>query len=143
VGKPAAPQAAFEGGYLHLRGSWPAGQVFEVRYLLKTRIERQPDGGVILFRGPWLLAVGEDDSPAFFDEPSDGNRVLLSPVAPAAGSLPRMAFRVPAAHLVIDYLPGGYKTQPQKVTLRPLAEATAGGGVGRWQYLFQPAAKTR
>jgi hypothetical protein len=143
VGKPASTRPAFEGGYLRLRGSWPVGQVFELRYRLRTRTERALSGGVIFFNGPWLLAVGEDDSPAFFDEPSDGNRMILPPSAPDAESQAHAPFRVPAAHLSIGYLPGGYKAQPQRVILRPLAEGTATKGVGRWRYVFRPVSEGR
>jgi DUF1680 family protein len=118
---------------VEVRRRWQTGDMLVVRYALRNRLMKKPDDDsrVAIWRGPWLLGVNEQNEPAFFNEPMGDNRISLPPVA-ANGDLPLAQppynssehnfFRMPAAHLVLPYLQGGYPMQPQTVTLRPIAE---------------------
>jgi len=134
-------------GYAEIRRAWKQGDHLRVRYVLRTRLLEQAAPKRIAFmHGPWFLGVDEPHSPAFFDEPSAANRILL-PVADR-GQYPRLGsekeaapkpalFRVPVAHLELRYLPGGYPIQPQTACLRPLAEQTGLGDGTPWVLWFE------
>jgi hypothetical protein len=88
-----------------------------------------------------MLAVDEETTPHFFDEPSPANTVGLPEKgevrlarAPAMKDAPR--FAVPVANFVLKYLPGGYSMQPATALLRPMAEYTNTRGLGRIQFWF-------
>ena len=98
------------------------GEFFTVRY---SPLERRD--GDRLYLGPWLLAASEAASPAFFDEPHEGNRVLWETLTP--GDRP--------SRLEVDYVPAGYPEQAQRVVLRPLAERFELPDGGRWQWSFR------
>jgi hypothetical protein len=122
-----------------------------LEYDLVTRVETdgRRKGYAAVFHGPWLLGVSEDGSPAFFDEPHLGNRVLLPEPGPAgeirleapaadasSSSGERSALTVAAGHLALSWVPAGYTRQPQTTVLRPVAERTA-AGPGQWQFWFR------
>jgi hypothetical protein len=138
-------------GYLHIERAWMPGEMVTLEYDLVTRVETdgRRKGYAAVFHGPWLLGVSEDASPAFFDEPYSGNRVLLPEPGPAgeihleapaadtsAGSGEPSANNVPAGHLALRWVPAGYTRQPQTTVLRPVAERTA-AGPGQWQFWFR------
>lgn len=136
-------------GAAEVRRVWQKGDTLTIHYLMRTRLlpESQAASPVAIWHGPWLLGVNKQDAPTFFDEPFDKNRVLL-PALAANGDLPlktvadtpakHIPFTVPAAYLVLPYLPGGYPIQPQTVTLRPIAEQTAKVDGTPWVWWFQP-----
>ncbi len=130
-----ALETELQDGYLSASRIWQAGDVVTATYALQTRlVKRGTDGKqAAVFHGPWLLAVDESASPAYFDEPSNENKVELPekdghlqlvPAAVAAGASAH--FAVPVAHFQLNYLPGGYSIQRQSALLRPIAEYTAG-----------------
>lgn len=132
AGQPLKTQ--LQDGYLSVSRVWQAGDVVTAVYALQTRLVRRGNDGrqAAVFHGPWLLAVDQSASPAYFDEPSSENKVELAEKngalrlepAPATGVSGR--FAVPVAHFRLKYLPGGYPLQPQTALLRPIAEYTAG-----------------
>jgi DUF1680 family protein len=103
---------------------WKTGETVTLSYVLRTREVKQA-GRTAIFSGPWLLAVDEQASPNFFDEPYTQNKVQW-PAEPVTGTMAPVAFSVPSAHLRIRYLPGGYPVQPGTALLRPMAEYTGG-----------------
>jgi DUF1680 family protein len=130
-------------GYLSSRRVWRAGEQIVVKYVCRTRIvpNPEPPARVAVMHGPWLLAVHEEMSPTYFDEPWIANKVEL----PASGefrpehvrdSASAGAFAVPAAHFKLRYLPGGYPMQPATTVLKPLAEFTGSRGLGRVEFWF-------
>ncbi len=127
-------QALVQDGYLSASRVWKTGEVLTATYALQTRIvKRGKDGSqVAVFHGPWLLAVDETASPAYFDEPSSENKVELPEkngqlhLEPAAATGAPGRFAVPVAHFRLKFLPGGYSMQPQTALLRPIAEYTSG-----------------
>jgi len=138
IGNSAAGRV--EGEWLRLDRVWKAGERVELRYRMKTRSEAFERQAMTLWHGPWLLGVDRAASPAFFHEPHLANRVLLPAnvtVLPT-GTLTENTFTVPVAHFEIGYEPGGYKVQPQKALLRPVAEQTGLAPVA-WQFVFQRA----
>ena len=149
-GQPAGKP---DGAWLVLEHAWQTGDRILLRYHMQTRLESYPvskpferlAGRVLLFHGPWLLAVDRDTSPRFFDEPSSENRLRLPVARPEAGASTPLTLTpapgstsphaVSGARFLIDYLPGGYPLQPQQATLRPLSEQT-GGDSTAWSFLF-------
>jgi hypothetical protein len=125
---------SLEDGYLVASRVWKAGDILTATYVLQTRLVKRSSEGrqVAVFHGPWLLAVDQTLSPAYFDEPANENKVELPEKAgqvqlkpaPLAATVAR--FAVPVAHFRLDYLPGGYSLQPQTALLRPIAEYTDG-----------------
>ena len=138
-----------QAGAVEIRRRWQKGDKLIVHYVMRTRLLPNPADAsrVAIWHGPWLLGVDEQDSPAFFNEPMEKNRVLL-PAISADRNLPlkaatetlakKIPFTAPAAHLALPYLHGGYPIQPQTVTLRPIAEHTAVAGSTAWVWWFQP-----
>jgi DUF1680 family protein len=137
-------------GGVEIRRHWKSGDKLVVRYVMRTRLQSHPQDAkrFAILRGPWFLGVDAQNSPTFFDEPRDNNRVLL-PARDANGDVPlapvaekkaaaKVPFTVPAAHLALDYLPGGYPAQPQTVMLRPIAEHTSIGDGTPWIFWFEP-----
>ncbi|HEX8985415.1 MAG TPA: beta-L-arabinofuranosidase domain-containing protein [Bryobacteraceae bacterium] len=126
-------------GYIELAAR--AGDVVTLTYAFRTRVVRHPSAAkVAVFRGPWLLGVDEAASPAFFDEPSNQNRMILPP-QPAARMPAAHNFAAPAGRLDVQYLPGGYPMQPQTALLRPIAEHTGspdGNPVQWWLPVAKP-----
>ena len=126
-------------GYIELETR--AGDVVTLTYVFRTRVVRHPSADkVAVFRGPWLLGVDEAASPAFFDEPSNENRVMLPPQPAARVAMPQ-DFSAPAGHLEVRYLPGGYPMQPRNALLRPIAEHTGtpdGNPVQWWLPVANP-----
>ena len=130
------------GGYLDIRRAWKSGDALTIQYVMKTRLQppAKPGPRVAVLHGPWLLAVDEEASPNYFDEPSTQNQVSL----PSAGEVklepsqmtPRLAtpFSAPVAHLQLKYLPGGYPVEPGVALLRPIAEFTGGGDSNRLEF---------
>lgn len=121
---------------------WKAGDRVDVKYTLRTRLVHSEKGApkVAIFHGPWLLAVDQQTSSNYFDEPSPQNRAVLPAgeevtLAPAADRLP--------GHLTLRYLPGGYPMQPADAQLRPIAEFTFGpdGNRVEWWLPVQPGAE--
>jgi hypothetical protein len=137
-------------GYLRAEREWTPGEMVTLEYDFVTRVETDSrrKGYAAVFQGPWLLGISEDASPAFFDEPHLGNRVLLpepgpageihldTPAADFSASGEPPALTVPAGHLALRWVPAGYTRQPQVTVLRPVAERTA-AGPGQWQFWFR------
>ncbi len=127
-------QTSSQDGYQTVARIWKAGEVLRVTYALQTRLVKRGGEGrqAAVFHGPWLLAVDQATSPAYFDEPSNENKVSLPEtngklaLKPAVASGTAARFAVPVAHFQLSYLPGGYSIQPQTALLRPIAEYTAG-----------------
>lgn len=133
---------------LEIRRVWKRGDTLTIHYPLRTRLVPHPDdaGRVAIVRGPWFLGVNRQNNPAFFDEPFVQNRVLL----PAHAGNDEVGFKaitekskaapftVPVAHLLLDYLPGGYPMQPQTAILRPIGEHTAVADSTSWVFWFEP-----
>lgn len=132
-------KATVQDGYLSASRVWQTGDVVTATYALRTRLVKRGNDGrqAAVFHGPWLLAVDETASPAYFDEPSNENKVELretngqlhlEPAAlePAAATGAPGRFAVPVARFRLKYLPGGYSMQPQTALLRPIAEYTSG-----------------
>jgi DUF1680 family protein len=114
--------AAPREGYVEI--AVEAGDTVAIQYALRTGVVRNKEGNkVAVFRGPWLLAADEAASPAYFDEPMVQNQVSLPP-QPRAHATGAGPFSVPAAHMELRYLPGGYPMQPATALLRPIAEHT-------------------
>ena len=138
-----------QAGTVEVRRRWQKGDKLIVRYVMRTRLlpNSSVAGRVAILHGPWLLGVNEQNSPEFFDEPMEKNRVFLPAVAAngdlllktdAAAPAKNIPFTAPAAHLALSYLPGGYPVQPQTATLRPIAEHTAIADGTPWVWWFQP-----
>jgi DUF1680 family protein len=125
---------SLQDGYLVASRVWKAGDVLTATYALHTRLVKRSGEGrqVAVFHGPWLLAVDQTASPAYFDEPSNENKVELPEkdgqvqLKPAPIAAASARFAVPVAHFRLNYLPGGYSIQPQTALLRPIAEYTDG-----------------
>lgn len=119
-------------GYLEIKRAWKTGDVVRLAYGMRTRVVRKEGktAKVAVFHGPWLLAVDEQGSPYYFDEPNKSNQALL-PAEWEHAATPGMAkpFTVPVAHLKLKYLPGGYPMQPGAAVLRPIAEHTSGADI--------------
>lgn len=139
-----AAEIASGEGWCRVARVWQPGDLLTVRYFPKTRVERDAEGRVALFHGPWLLGVAEATDPFFFDEPFTRNRLRITPGADGsvrlmpAGRGGDHAFAVPAARLEVPYLPGGYPLQPGAATLRPVSEQT-GLATCDWEYWFLTA----
>jgi DUF1680 family protein len=136
---------------LEIRRAWKHGDTLTIHYPLRTRLvaDSQNAGRVAIVRGPWFLGVNNQQTPTFFDEPFDQNRILLPArngnnevqfemIAEKSKAAP---FTVPVAHLLLNYLPGGYPVQRQTVILCPIAEHTAMARNGSWVFWFTPAEK--
>jgi hypothetical protein len=102
-----------------------------------------------VFNGPWLLAVSESNSPYFFDEPYEHNRVNAASLlesnaeriaAVRAEESPDAKFRAPFAYREIEWTPAGYRDQRLKTHLRPISERTAEAALGRWDFWFREGA---
>jgi DUF1680 family protein len=127
-------ESSAQDGYLAASRVWKAGEVLTVTYALQARIVKRNNEGrqVAVFHGPWLLAVDQTASPAYFDEPASENKVRLPlkngqlVLNPAPVTATPARFAVPVAHFRLSYLPGGYSIQPQTALLRPIAEYTGG-----------------
>lgn len=127
-------KAEIKDGYLVASRVWKAGDVVTATYALQTRLVKRGNEGrqTAVFHGPWLLAVDQTASPAFFDEPASENKVDLPEkngqvqLKPAPVTASAARFAVPVAHFRLSYLPGGYAIQPQTALLRPIAEYTGG-----------------
>jgi hypothetical protein len=128
-----------------LRRIWKTGDSVTLQYrMITTMVPAEQFGGqkglVMFTHGPWILAVDEASSPAFFDEPSDLNRLLagdpgklLLKPAPEAGPA---NFGVPVARFRVAYKPGGYSIQEAAAVLRALGEQT-GGETTSWEMQFR------
>ncbi|MCS7043478.1 MAG: glycoside hydrolase family 127 protein [Bryobacteraceae bacterium] len=131
-------------GWHRVARIWQPGDLLTVRYSMKTRAERDTQGRVALFHGPWLLGVAEATDPFFFDEPFSTNRLRVT--VGSDGSVRLMpagrgsdhAFAAPGARFEVQYLPGGYPLQPGTATLRPVSEQT-GLRTCDWEYWFLTA----
>ena len=140
--------AAASNGYVQIRRVWKSGDTLTLHYPLLTRCVSLPReaGRVAILCGPWILGVDQQHDPRFFDEPFEQNQVLLPPgtsgreiqVEQVAEASTMAPFTVPAAHLRLRYLPGGYPTEPQTTTLRPIAEQTTLADGEAWVFWFQP-----
>jgi hypothetical protein len=110
---------------------------------MQTRLERGGENGrAAIFHGPWLLAVDDEASPFFWDEPHQQNAVHLPATSDAkivlerSPSVPSQSFAIPAARFSVEYLPGGYPMIPSRAVLRPVAEQTGTRSLN-WQFWFR------
>jgi len=131
----AKTPAQLRDGYLSATRAWKTGDSVTVNYGLRTTVVRDPQrqARAAVFHGPWLLAVDEESSPHYFDEPAESNQVSLPAVPVQSGAAPG-TFSVPVAQLRIHYRPGGYPVQPATALLRPMSEYTRGAATGRLDY---------
>ena len=148
LGGETLPSNAREDRF-HLKRAWKTGDCLQLHYALKTRLVHPPANPKLtgIFVGPWLLGASHEQEPAFCNEPAEKNRILL----PAAKAEPFMLeaalagaakkFQSPFAHRRLHYLHGGYPMQPAEVTLRPIAERTAGGTQDSWTFWFNAQEK--
>jgi DUF1680 family protein len=128
---------------------WRPGEVIAVHYVFGTRTVESPadPSRLAIFHGPWLLGIDAHDSPSFFDEPSQENRVVLEKAGDGllrlntAQRRPAGArrFTAPAAHFSLQFLPGGYPVQPQTALLRPIADQTSLPDATSWVFWFRAA----
>ena len=128
---------------------WRSGDALVVRYALRTRTVADPADGsrLAIFHGPWLLGIDAHDSPWFFDEPFQENRIVLEiggdgPIRlNPASSRPAGAkgLTAPVAHFRLPFLPGGYPVQPQTALLRPIADQTSLPDATAWVFWFKRA----
>ena len=128
---------------------WRSGDALVVRYALRTRTVADPADGsrLAIFHGPWLLGIDAHDSPSFFDEPFQENRIVLEiggdgPIRlNPASSRPAGAkgLTAPVAHFRLPFLPGGYPVQPQTALLRPIADQTSLPDATAWVFWFKRA----
>jgi DUF1680 family protein len=131
-----------EDGRVKISRTWKPGEVLRVKYEMRTRIERGEKGRSAVFHGPWLLAVDDEASPFFRDEPHQQNVVRLPAASGGkiamerAPSLPSQAFAVPEARFSVEYLPGGYPMIPSRAVLRPVAEQTGTRSLN-WEFWFR------
>ena len=145
----AAVAAAGKGAWRTLHRTWQKGDVVTIRYPLRTRVVNNPSNpSVVGFaRGPWMLGVEPDGSPAFFDEPMTKNLIRVSglPGSPQLDPVTSVAansagvFGLTAARAGLTFMPGGYPMQPQTALLRPLAEQTGLRDMNEWIFWFSPA----
>ena len=136
-------------GSWRTRRAWARGDRLVVRYALRTRVvEDEADRSrLAIFHGPWLLGVDAHDSPAFFDEPFQENRIVLEKAGDGAVRLKAVlerqagavAFTAPVAHFGLQFLPGGYPVQPQVALLRPIADQTSLPDATAWVFWFRAA----
>ena len=133
-------------GYLHVETPLRPGAEIRLSYDLVTRVQERFNGYAAVFHGPWLLGVAESSTPSFFDEPYQHNRVVMPPLDEGRDGLsasgkadPTHSFRAPAARLAAEWIPAGYRSQPQSAVLRPLAEATGEALPTRWEFWFRTA----
>lgn len=140
--------SAVNDGYRVVRRIWKAGERVTVRYKPKPRLERDPrhPKQVAVFNGPWLLAVSETDSPYFYDEPYEHNRVNAAPLLESSAEAIAAArpddaastkFRAPFAYRELEWTPAGYRGQRLKTQVRPISERTAEAALGRWDFWFR------
>lgn len=73
--------------------------------------------------GPWILGVDEHFDPLFLSEPWADNVILFPATEGGSEDRVESPLAVNAAHLTCNYVHGGYP-DPQRVTLRPIAERT-------------------
>ena len=128
---------------------WRPGDVLIVRYAMRTRTVADPADGsrLAIFHGPWLLGIDAHDSPSFFDEPFQENRIVLEQAGDGAARLNAVAqrsagarrFSAPVAHFRLPFLPGGYPVQTQSALLRPIADQTSLPDATAWVFWFKPA----
>jgi DUF1680 family protein len=130
------------GGYLRVSGNWKSGDTLVLRYQMKTRAERTAaNKRVALFHGPWLLAIDDQLSPGFQDEPRAENRLRIAIASDGSVDLDRARpthaepFTVPEARFRVNYLPGGYPMLPAEAILRPVAEQTSTRSLA-WDFQF-------
>ena len=137
-------------GFWQTTRAWALGDRLVVRYALRTRTVEDPAdrSRLAIFHGPWLLGVDAHDSPAFFDEPFQENRIVLPEgassgeyrlQAPSSRSAGPGAFTAPVAHFGLQFLPGGYPVQPQVALLRPIADQTSLPDATAWVFWFRAA----
>lgn len=139
-----------EGAFWVLSRVWKKGDVITVQYGMATTIvpHAKEAGTFALRHGPWFLGVCEAQDPAFFDEPHNKNAVVLPKVKAGAevslGLAPKQkagnAWAIPAGHRRIDFLPGGYPSQKQQATLKPIAEQTGYPDHTAWVWWFTTTA---
>jgi hypothetical protein len=133
------------GGYLRVSGNWKSGDILLLRYQMRTRAQRlAANKRVALFHGPWLLAIDDQLSPGFQDEPRAENRLRIAIASDGSVDLERTRpartepFTVPEARFRVNYLPGGYPMLPADAILRPVAEQTSTRSLA-WEFQFLTA----
>lgn len=143
-------ESPVEAGRVHFKRAWKAGDRLRLRYTLKSRLAHPPanPGHVGFFVGPWLLGASHEREPGFCNEPSEGNRLILpdsvneQEILEPAGAVEHGKFQAPHAHRRLRFQHKGYPMQPAWLTLRPIAERTAGGTQDSWTFWFAPKENT-
>jgi hypothetical protein len=121
-------------GYVGAEKIWTAGEVIEVKYEMKVRVEQSGEDRETFWYGPWLLGASAADNPAYFNELTTENRLVGAPSAGRGGGV-RGGFSVPVAATEMDYAQAEYPDQPGRATLRPIAEQT-GQPTTSWELRF-------
>jgi len=120
-------------GYIGAEKIWTTGEVIEVKYDMKARVEPIADREIFWY-GPWLLGASAADNPAYFNELTTENRLLGAPMAARGANVPG-GFSVPIAARDMRYAQAEYPDQPGHVTLRAIAEQT-GQPTTSWELRF-------
>lgn len=123
-GKPV--EATWRDGCALFERAWKTDDRLRVSYALRVErlsVRNRP-GRRALLLGPWVMAVSEAQSPAFFDEVHAQNEVDIETLAAVAGR---------PAERGVRYVPSGYREQVQTARLQPVGERTWSGGQGRWE----------
>jgi len=136
-------------GRFHFKRAWKTGDRLQLHYTLKTRLIHSHTNPmqVGFFVGPWMLGASHERESGFCNEPGEKNRVILSEIANEQEILePAMAgesgkLQASYAHRRLRFEHKGYPMQPAWLTLRPIAERTAGGTQDSWTFWFTPKEK--
>ncbi len=119
-------------GYALLERVWTAGDRLRAHYGLRAEWLRSRSGRRALLLGPWILAVSEAETPAFFDEGYAQNEVDPQNLVAIEGRPARRGIR---------YAHAGYREQAQTARLLPLGERTWSGRQGRWEVWLRHGAE--
>ena len=123
-------------GYISAEKPWTKGDIIELKYQMKLRSEPSGISGRHSFwYGPWLLGVSAEQNPAYFNELTADNRLIVAAGTATGTSAPYTAFSGPVAATEMSYTQAEYPDQPGTVHLRPIAEQT-GLPTTSWEVRF-------
>jgi DUF1680 family protein len=130
----SAPISSSDPLYVNAEKIWTPGELVEVQYEMKLRVEPSGNDRQTFWYGPWLLGASASDNPSYFNELTTENRLSGTP-SPTRGADVLKSFSVPIAATEIGYAQAEYPDQPGRVTLRPIAEQT-GQPTTSWELRF-------